>query len=300
MAVESEERYRSAMSPSTIAVTGATGQLGHLVINHLLKKVPASSVIAIVRNPSKAADLASGGILVRKANYTDLPALEEALASVDKLLLVSSSEVGQRALQHRNIITAANRAGVKFLVYTSLLHADTSSLDLAAEHAETESMIKASGLPYAILRNGWYTENYTMSALGAVANGAFLGSAGDGHIASAARNDYAEAAAAVLLNPPRSGEVFELAGDEAYTLTDLAAEISRQTGKSIPYHDLSAEEYRATLVQAGLPEGLASGIASWDASAAKDALFDDSRQLSRLIGRPTTPLADSVRAALKK
>jgi NAD(P)H dehydrogenase (quinone) len=286
------------MNPSIIAVTGATGHLGRLVIDHLLKKVPAASVVAIVRNASKAADLASRGILVRKADYTGPDTLEKALAGVDMLLLVSSSEVGQRALQHRNVITAAKHAGVKFLVYTSLLHADASSLDLAPEHVETESMIKASGLPYTILRNGWYTENYTGFAPGAVAQGAFRGSAGDGRIASAPRNDYAEAAAAVLLNPPQSGEVIELAGDEAYTLADLAAEISQQTGRNIPYHNVPADEYRAILLNAGLPEGLASGLASWDASAAKGALFDQSRQLSRLIGRRTTRLAESVRAAL--
>ena len=287
------------MNSPIIAVTGATGQLGRLVIDHLLKKVAASSVVAIVRNPSKAADLASRGISVRQADYTDLTALEKALAGVEKLLLVSSSEVGQRAAQHRNVITAAKRAGVNLLVYTSLLRADTSLLDLAPEHVETESMIRASGLPYVILRNGWYTENYTVSAPGAVAQGAFLGSAGNGRIASAARNDYAEAAAAVLSNPSQSGQVIELAGDEAYTLADLAAEISRQTGKNIPYRDMPADEYRAILLKAGLPEGLASGIASWDASAAKDALFNEGRQLSRLIGRPTTPLAESLRAALQ-
>ena len=293
--------YRGCMNSSLIGVTGATGQLGRLVIDHLLKKeVPASSLVAIVRNPSKAASLASRGIGVRQAEYTDLATLEKALAGVEKLLLVSSSEVGQRAAQHRNVITAAQRAGVKLLVYTSLLRADTSPLDLAPEHVETESMIKASGVPYVILRNGWYTENYTVSAPGAIAQGAFLGSAGNGRIASAARNDYAEAAAAVLSNPPPSGQVLELAGDEAYTLADLAAEISRQTGKNIPYRDVPAEEYRAILLKAGLPDGLAAGLASWDASAAQGALFDEGRQLSRLIGRPTTPMAESIRHALKQ
>ncbi|MBL8830558.1 MAG: SDR family oxidoreductase [Planctomycetaceae bacterium] len=282
-----------------IAVTGATGQLGSLVIEHLLKRVPATSVVAIVRNLAKAADLADRGISVRQANYTDPDAFEKALAGVDKLLLVSSSEVGQRAAQHRNVITAAKRAGVKLLVYTSLLRADTSSLDLAPEHVETEAMIKTSGLPYIILRNGWYTENYTASIPGAIAHGAFLGSAGKGRIASAARQDYAEAAAVVLVNPQLPGQVIELAGDTAYTLADLAAEISRQTGKTVPYRDLPSAEYRAVLLQAGLPEGLASGIASWDASAANDALFNEGRQLSRLIGRPTTPLAESVRVALQ-
>jgi NAD(P)H dehydrogenase (quinone) len=287
------------MNQPTIAVTGATGQLGSLVIAHLQEKFPATSVVAIVRNPAKVADLAAREIWVRQANYTDPGALEEAIAGVDKLLLVSSSEVGQRAAQHRNVITAGKRAGVKLLVYTSLLQADTSSLALAPEHVETEAMIKASGLPYIILRNGWYTENYTASIPGAIAQGAFLGSAGKGRISSAARNDYAEAAAVVLANPQLPGQVIELAGDTAYTLEDLAAEISRQTGKTIPYRDLPAAEYRDVLLRAGLPEGLASGLASWDVSAANDALFNEDRQLSRLIGRPTTPLAESVRVALQ-
>lgn len=287
------------MNSPIIAVTGATGQLGGLVIQHLLKEVSASSVVAIVRNPAKAAALADRGISVRQANYTDVDALEGALAGVEKLLLVSSNEVGQRAAQHRNVITAAKRAGVSLLVYTSLLRADTSSLDLAPEHVETESMIKASGLPYVILRNGWYTENYTASAPGAVARGVFLGSAGKGRIASAARNDYAEAAAAVLLNPQLPGQVIELAGDTAYTLADLAAEISRQTGKTVAYQDMLADEYSDVLLKAGLPESLASGLASWDASAANEALFNEGRELSRLIGRPTTPLTESIRVALQ-
>lgn len=281
-----------------IAITGATGQLGRLVIGQLLKTVPAAQLVALVRNPSKAADLAALGITVRAADYTDAASFDRALAGVDKLLLISSSEVGRRVAQHHNVIEAAKRAGVRTLVYTSLLHADTSPLSLAPEHVETEALVKASGIPWVVLRNGWYTENYTVSVPAAVVHGAFAGSAGDGRIASAARLDYAEAAAVVLTRPVASGTVHELAGDTAYTLTELAAEISRQTGKPIPYANLPEATYRDILLKAGLPEVLAAGLASWDVDASNGALFDDGRQLSRLIGRPTTPLAESVRQAL--
>jgi len=196
------------------------------------------------------------------------------------------------------VIDSAKRQGVKLLVYTSLLHADSSTLNLADEHLQTEAMIKASGIPYIILRNGWYTENYTASVPPAVKNGAFYGSAGTGHISSAARTDFAEAAAKVLLNPAKTGQTYELAGDVAYTLADLAAEISRQTGKTIPYTDLPEAAYRGALLGAGLPDWLASGLASWDVGASKGALFDDGHQLSKLIGHATTPLSVSVKAAL--
>lgn len=283
-----------------IAITGATGQLGRLVIEQLLKDIPAARLVALVRNPAKAADLVARGVTVRAADYGDAASFDRALAGVEKLLLISSSEIGQRVAQHRNVIEAAKRAGVRTLVYTSLLHADTSPLSLAREHVETEALVKASGIPFVVLRNGWYTENYTVSVPAAVAHGAFAGSAGEGRIASAARADYAQAAAAVLTRPIVSGTTYELAGDSAYTLTELAAEISRQTGKTIPYVNLPEATYRDILLKAGLPEGLAAGLASWDVDASKGALFDHSRQLSRLIGRPTTPLAELVRQALAR
>lgn len=282
-----------------IAITATTGQLGRLVLNELLAKVPASQVVAIVRNAAKASDLAARGVAVRTADYTDVAALTAAFAGVEKVLLISSNEIGQRAAQHRNVIAAAQRAGVKLLVYTSLLRADTSPLNLAAEHVASEGALKASGLPFIILRNGWYTENYTVSVPPAVANGAFLGSAGDGRISSAARADYAAAAVAALTGRAAVGKTYELAGDTAYTLADLAAEISRQTGKAIPYRNLPEGDYRAILLKVGLPEGLAAGLASWDVDASRGALFDDGHQLSKLIGRPTTALSESVRQALK-
>ena len=280
----------------TIAVTGASGQLGHLVIEHLKEKVPASTIVGLVRKPEKAKDL---GVQTRAADYTQPATLEAALEGVDTLLLISSSETGQRVAQHANVIAAAKKTGVKRIVYTSLLHADRSPLNLAPEHIQTEADLKASGIVYTILRNSWYTENYTGLIPAALANGVFYGSAGNAKICSAPRGDYAEAAAVVLTGEGHEGKTYELAGDEAYTLTDLAAEISRQTGKDIPYKDIPEAEYAAALKNAGLPEGFAAALASWDVAASEGALFDDSHQLSRLLGRPTTPLAVVVEAALK-
>ncbi|MCW2285298.1 NAD(P)H dehydrogenase (quinone) [Rhodoblastus acidophilus] len=279
----------------TIAITGATGQLGRLVIAALKTRSPAAQTIALARSPEKAADL---GVETRAFDYSKPDAQTAALAGVDTLLLISSSEIGQRAAQHRHVIAAAKAAGVSRLVYTSLLRADSSPLSLAEEHRDTEQAIKASGLDFTILRNGWYSENYTGSVGPAVAAGAFIGSAGNGRIASAARKDYAEAAAIVLTSAGHSGRVYELAGDAAYTLTELAAEISRQTGKAIPYKNLPEADYAAALVGAGLPEFFARAIASWDVAAAQGALFDEGRALSTLLGHPTTPIAASVKQAL--
>lgn len=279
-----------------IAITGASGQLGKLVVAKLKEKVAPENIVALVRTPDKAEAF---GVEVREADYTRPETLDSALQGIDTLLLISSSEVGQRAGQHRNVIEAAKKAGVKRIVYTSLLHADTSSLSLAVEHLATESLLRESGIPHTILRNGWYTENYTGSVPGAVAGGAFIGSAGEGKISSASRADYADAAVAVLTSEGHAGKVYELAGDEAYTLSDLAAEISRQTGKNIPYKNMPESDYAAALASFGLPEGLAQAIAGWDVSAADGALYDDGRQLSQLIGHPTTPMAETVSEALK-
>lgn len=280
----------------TIAITGATGQLGRLIVEKLKTRTTPSNLIALVRSPAKALDL---GIAAREADYAKPETLANALVHVETLLLISSSEIGQRAQQHRNVIEAAKKAGVKRIVYTSLLHADISVLNLAAEHIDTEQMLKASGIAYTILRNGWYTENYTGSVPGALAGGAFIGSADAGKISSAARADYAEAAAVVLTSTGHEGKTYELAGDTAYTLTDLAAEISRQSGKAIPYKNLLEADYAAALIGFGLPEGFAQAIASWDVGASKGALYEDGRQLSGLIGRPTTPLATVVATAIK-
>lgn len=276
-------------------VTGATGQLGALVVEKLKEKGLASNVVALVRNPEKAAGL---GVEAREFDYNNPAKLVDALQGIEKLILISGNELGKRAEQHANVIEAAKKAGVKWVVYTSLLHADNSSLSLAPEHYATEKALQASGLAYTILRNGWYTENYTGSVAGAVAAGAFIGSAGAGKISSAARADFADAAVAVVTSAGHENKVYELAGDESYTLAELAAEISKQTGKTIPYNNLPETEYAKILKSFGLPEMFAEAIASWDTGASKGDLFNESRQLSKLIGKPTTPLAETVKAAL--
>ncbi|MHB2265408.1 SDR family oxidoreductase [Aliihoeflea sp. PC F10.4] len=278
----------------TIAVTGATGQLGRLVVEKL-KKESREEIVALVRSPDKAADL---GIEARRADYDDGASLEAALKGVDTLLLISSSEVGKRAAQHGNVIAAAKKNGVKWIVYTSILHADTSKISLADEHVATEDLLKASGIPHTILRNGWYTENYAGSLGAGLATGKMIGAVGEGRISAAARADYADAAVAVLGSDTHMGRVYELAGDDSFSLEELAAELSSQAGKLIVYENMSEAEYAKALEGSGLPTGLAAAIASWDVAAAGGALFDDSRSLSRLIGRPTTPAADTVRQTL--
>ncbi|ELQ6219865.1 SDR family oxidoreductase [Cronobacter turicensis] len=282
-----------------IAITGATGHLGQRVIDTLLNTVAAQEIVAIVRNPAKAAALSAKGVQVRAADYNDVAALTAAFAGVEKLLLISSSEVGQRAPQHRNVIDAAKTAGVKLIAYTSLLHADRSPLGLADEHVATEKMLAEAGIPYVLLRNGWYTENYLASVPPALEHGVFIGSAGDGKIASASRQDYAEAAANVLTLDNQAGRVYELAGDNAWTLRDLTALLSKETGKTVAYQNLSEADFTAALAGAGLPEGFAKLLADSDIGASKGGLFDDSRQLSALIGRPTTSLETSLRESLK-
>lgn len=277
------------------AITGATGQLGTSVVQELKKRIAPENIIALVRTPEKASSL---GVEARAFDYEKKVTLATALKDVETLLLISSNVIGQRAAQHSNVIEAAKAAGVKWIVYTSLLHADSSSLSLAQEHLDTEKMIKESGIAYTILRNGWYTENYTGSVSSALAGGAVIGSAGIGKVSSASRADFAEAAAIVLANQTHKGKVYELAGDESYTLNDLAAEVSNQSGQKIIYRDLPVGEYAKILESFGLDEGFAEAIAGWDVSASEGALFDNSQQLSKLLGRPSTPLSVSVKAAL--
>lgn len=281
-----------------IAITGATGQLGQHVFANLLNTTAANQLVAVVRNPAKAEALSQKGVVVRQADYGDEAALTKALQGVDKLLIISSSEVGQRAPQHRNIINAAKAAGVKFIAYTSLLHADTSPLGLADEHVATEKMLADSGIPYALLRNGWYTENYLASAPAALEHGVFIGAAGEGKIASATRADYAAAAARVIAGDGHAGKVYELAGDHGWTLSELAAELAKQSGKNVVYQNLSQADFAAALKSVGLPAGLADMLADSDIGASKGGLFDDSHTLSKLIGRPSTSLAESIKGIL--
>ena len=282
-----------------IVITGATGNLGQHVIASLLKSVPAANIIAAVRNPAKAADLAARGVQVRQADYNDGASLDVAFKGASKVLLISSSEVGQRAQQHQNVIDAAKRAGVSLLAYTSVLRADTSPLGLAAEHVITEAAIRASGLPYSFLRNGWYMENHTEHLAPVLEHGVVLGAAQNGRFSSAARADYAAAAAAVL-TADKPQAIYELAGDHGFTLAEYAAEVARQSGKAIVYKDLPQADYKAALVSVGVPEGFADLLADSDAGTAKGGLEDHGKQLSALIGRPTTSLLDGVKAALAK
>jgi NAD(P)H dehydrogenase (quinone) len=277
----------------TLALTGATGQLGRLAITAL--KARGHAPVALVRDPAKAADL---GTEARAFDYKNSATLAPALAGVTTLVLVSSNDFDDRVGQHRNVIAAAKAAGVGRILYTSLLRADTSPMLLAADHKATEEAIRASGLGFTILRNGWYTENHTGSLAGAIAAGALIGSAGEGRFSAAARADYAEAIAATAAGQGHEGKTYELAGDTGYSYTDLAAEVSRQTSKVIPYNDLPPATYAGILQSFGLPEGFAHVLADSDVQAGQGALFDDSRTLSRLIGRPTTPMADTVAAAL--
>lgn len=279
-----------------IAITGATGQLGRLVISKLKEKIPAGNIIALARSAEKAKDLK---VEVREFDYEKPSILKPALTGVDTLLLISASEIGKRIAQHKNVMQAVKQSSIKWIVYTSLLHADTSSIGLAAEHLESEKMIRDLGIPFTFLRNGWYTENYTGAVPGAIRGGVLLGSAGNGKISGAARADYADAAVAIVTGKNHQNKIYELAGDHFFTLSDLAAEISRQTGKDIPYKNLSESDYTQALIGFGVPEGFAKAIAGWDTSASKNALFDNSHQLSKLTGRPTTPFSVSVAEAIK-
>lgn len=281
-----------------IVITGATGQLGRLVIAALLNKVPANKIVAAVRDIEKAKDIAALGVVVRYADYNQPNSWDSALQGAEKVLLISSSEIGQRKQQHQTVIDAAKRAGVSLLAYTSILHADTSTLSLAQEHKETEAAIFASGLPYVILRNGWYLENYIPGIAAAQSLGAVYGAAEEGRISAASREDYANAAAEVLSSAQYSDKIYELAGDASFTMAEYAAVISTLSGKAIPYVNLSQESYQNALVGAGLPEPFAAILADADAGIAKGQLFDEGRQLSQLIGKPTTSLESVIKRAL--
>ena len=283
-----------------IVVTGATGQLGRLVVEQLLEKVPAAQIVALVRDSEKAKAFAQKGVQVRQAEYSLPETLAAAFAGAEKILLISSSEVGHRVPQHQAVTDAARAAGVKLLAYTSILNADTSTLLLAKEHQSTEAYIRASGVPFTFLRNGWYTENHTGALGAAVEHGAVLGAAKDGRFATATRADYAAAAVAVLTGEDHGDKVYELGGDVPYTLSELAAEVARQANKPVVYKDLPQADYARALAGFGLPESLADAIADADAGASRGELNTTSHDLSILIGRPTTPMQKSVAAALAK
>ena len=286
-----------------IAVTGATGHLGRLVIDGLLKTVPASEIVAVVRTPEKAADLTALGVEVRPGDYTKPEMLRPALAGADKVLLISSSDLSEgsdaRAAQHEAVTKAAKAEGVTLLAYTSILRADTSTLALAKVHKATEDSIRESGLPFVFLRNGWYLENQTEALAPAIQHGAILGAAGEGKFASAGRADYAAAAVAALTLPGQENKIYELAGDTPYTLTELAAETARQSGKAVAYQNLPAADYQKALEGFGLPAPLVEMLVDAEAGAAQGELDGSSDDMRALIGRPTMTLAEAVKAAVK-
>ncbi|WP_199431350.1 SDR family oxidoreductase [Qaidamihabitans albus] len=275
-----------------IVVTGATGQLGRLVIEQLKTKVPADHIVAAVRDPEKAAEL---GVEVREADYDRPETLNSALAGAQRLLLISGNEIGERVRQHTAVVTAARQAGVERVVYTSAPRADTTSLFLAPDHKATERMIRESGLPFTLLRNNWYTENYEEGIRQAARTGTYLGSADEGRVASAPRADYAAAAAVVLTTEGHGGRTYELAGDVAWSFPELAAAISAATGEEVAYRDVSAEDHRAALTTAGLADAVADLLVALDADQANGLLAETTGELKLLIGRPTTPLAETVR-----
>ena len=282
-----------------IAVTGSTGHLGQLVISELLQRgANPKDIVALVRDTTKAQNLAAKGIQVRAANYSAPETLEKAFQGVDKVLLISGNEVGQRLPQHTNVVNAAKKAGVKFIAYTSILKADSSKMILVGEHLATEKVIQASGIPYAFLRNSWYIENYTEQFGNVLASGVILGAAQGGKVSAATRSDYAAAAAAVLLGDQHAGKTYELAGS-AFTLPELAKLTSEVSGKKIEYKDLPASEYEKTLASFGVPAGFAHVLADSDEGIVRGDLYGETKDLEKLIGRPLTSLQSAVKSAVK-
>ncbi|MBO4259009.1 SDR family oxidoreductase [Streptomyces griseorubiginosus] len=282
----------------SIVVTGATGHLGRHVVEQLLEKVPAEQVTAVVRDEAKAADLAERGVKLAVADYNAPETFDHVFSAGDKVLLISGSEVGNdRVGQHRVVIEAAKAAGVALLAYTSAPGALKAAL--ADDHRGTEEILLGSGVPYVLLRNGWYHENYTENLAPVLEHNAVVQAAGDGRVSSASRADYAAAAVAVLTGEGHENKTYELGGDEAWSFAEYAAELSKQTGKEIVYNPVSVEAFTGILAGAGLPEPVAAVIAGVDASVEKGELVVDSGDLSRLAGRPTSTIADAITAALK-
>ena len=283
-----------------IVITAASGNLGHLVLEDLLGRgVPAAGIRAVVRDQTKLADFAERGVEVVQGDYNDEDSLVAALEGADKLLLISSNGNNSERVQHHvNAIEAAKKTGVKHLVYTSIPHAENNAIAFSFVHKDTEAAVRESGIPFTFLRNNWYFENTTASLGAALEHGAIIGSAGEGRIGYATRADFAEAAAAVLTGEGHEGKAYELTGDVAITQAELAAEVSRQSGKEVRFQNLSEADYRQALEGFGLPPFLAEALAEADARIAEGALAGTTDTLAKLIGRPTTTPAEAVEQAL--
>ncbi|MEO6387515.1 MAG: SDR family oxidoreductase [Croceibacterium sp.] len=283
---------------TTYAVTGATGKLGRLVLDELLAKADAGDVVALARDPASLSDYADRGVQVRQADYDDPASLETALADVDRVLLISGNAVGQRERQHGAIAAAAKRAGASYLAYTSVLNAQDSKLLLAAEHVLTENLLKTSGLNHDVLRMPWYSENYTGALAPAIEQGVIYGATAEGRLSTASRADLAAGAVGALLNSP-GGKIYELAGDQSWSMPEFAAEVGRQAGKPVAYVNQSEADYATTLEGAGLPPPVAGFLASTSYLAGHGELYSESKDLSALSGRPSTPISQTIAAALK-
>jgi NAD(P)H dehydrogenase (quinone) len=298
MVVPSDREKLPKGTTVSIVVTGATGQLGRHVLEALLERgVPAADIVAAGRSVEKLADFSARGVRVQHMDYADPGSVADALKGARRVLLISGSEVGRRVEQHRTVINAAKAEGVELLAYTSIANADTTGMLLADEHKATEALLRESGVPFVLLRNGWYLENYTEQLPGTLAQGALAGSAGEGKVSGAARADYAHAAAAVLVADGQAGKVYELGGDEAFSMADLASEITAATGKPVRYNNLPTEDYVGLLTGVGVPEAFAGILADSDLGIARGDLLVSTGDLRRLIGRPTTSLGQAVRAA---
>ena len=277
-------------------VTGATGMLGRVVIEELAERVPAGNIVAGVRQPDHevARQFATKGIEIRVADYSQPDTLKTAFAGIDRVLMISSTAGGDRVTQHQNVIDAARAAGIRLLAYTSMLHADTATSGLATDHQATESALARSGLPFVLLRHGWYTENHIPSVQSALRYGSVIGSADRGRFSSATRADYAAAAAVVLTTDDQAGQIHELAGDESYALSEFAGLIAGLAQKEVTFRNMPKDAFKQTLMGMGLPDFLAEFVAEADMAASRGEFEDDARQLSKLIGRPTTSLRDLV------
>lgn len=284
---------------TTYAVTGATGQLGRLVLDDLLRRVAPGDITAIARNTDALASYADKGVQLRQADYDDAASFADALQGVDRLLLISGNAVGERERQHGNVINAAKGAGVSYIAYTSILKGDKSRLQLAPEHVATEKLLADSGLNYDVLRNGWYSENYVGGLVQSISAGAVLGAVGDGRLSTASRADLAAGAAAALADG-KGGDIYELAGDQSWTMAEFAAEIARQSGKDVVYVNQTEAEYAKVLEGVGLPAPIAAMLANTSALSGEGELYNDSKDLSRLSGRPTTPISETIAAELAK
>ena len=280
------------------AVTGATGKLGRLVLDELLLQANPADIVALARDPTALQAYDQKGVEVRRADYDDPASLAAALAGVDRVLLISGNAVGERERQHGAMIDAAKAAGVSYLAYTSILNAQASKLALAGEHAATEKLLEKSSLNHDLLRMPWYSENYTGALAPSIEHGAIYGATGDGKLSTATRKDLAAAAAGALLNSP-GGKTYELAGDHPWTMSEFAQEVSRQAGKPVQYVNQTESDYAKTLESVGLPPPVASMLASTSYLAGEGELYSESKDLSTLAGRPSTPIGETIAEALK-